>query len=112
MDARPGVVCMMGHLLTDFLFQCFYLISFQIFKPPGYKMIKSYYFNTISREKSYVLMSVSCSVTVQSIFTAAQFVALLAIVATASHMLHFNMVLHVSCVLAHMFAISALPNTR
>ena len=58
------------------------------------------------------LMSVSCSVTVQGISGSTQLVALLAIIPRASYMFHFNVILHVCCVLADMFTISALPSTR
>jgi hypothetical protein len=58
------------------------------------------------------LVSVSCSVTIESILGAAKFVALLTVISCASYMLHLNMVLHISCVLACMITIGALPNPR
>jgi len=57
-------------------------------------------------------MSVSRSVAVQGIFSAAKFVALLTIIARASNMLHFYMVLHICCVLANMITVSTLPSAR
>ena len=57
-------------------------------------------------------MSISCSVAVQGIFGGAKLVALLTIVARASNMFHFYVILHISCVLAYMIAISTLPSAR
>ena len=57
-------------------------------------------------------MSISCSVAVQGIFGGAKLVALLTIVARASNMFHFYVILHVCCVLADMIAISTLPSAR
>ena len=57
-------------------------------------------------------MSVSSSVTIESILGAAKFVALLTIIPCASNMLHFNVVLHISCVWACMITICALPHPR
>jgi len=57
-------------------------------------------------------MSISGSVVVQSILGAAELVALLAVVARASYMLHLNVVLHVGCVLAGVVTFCALPSTR
>jgi len=58
------------------------------------------------------LVSVSCSVTIESILGAAKFVTLLAVISCASNMLHLNVVLHISCVLAGMITICALPKPR
>ena len=57
-------------------------------------------------------MSISCSVVIESILSAAKLVALLTVISRAAYMLHFYMVLHVCCVRACMITIRALPSTR
>ena len=57
-------------------------------------------------------MSVSCSVVIESIPGAAELVTLLAVIARTSHMLHFNVVLHICCMLTGVITVRALPNTR
>ena len=103
MIAGPRIVTKVRHLLTDFLLQSLHLISFKIFIT-SYKIIQIIGGNS--------LMSISCSVAVQSIFRCTKFVALLTIVARAPHMLYFDVVLHVCCMLAYIITISALPSPR
>eukprot|EP00090_Calanus_glacialis_P020991 TRINITY_DN32414_c0_g1_i1.p1 TRINITY_DN32414_c0_g1~~TRINITY_DN32414_c0_g1_i1.p1 ORF type:complete len:152 (-),score=9.70 TRINITY_DN32414_c0_g1_i1:269-724(-) len=122
MNARPCVVTMVRHLLNNFLFQSFYLILFQVFKF-SYK-IRNHYtgdklqdiiiLSDLTSQRHYYegLVSISCSVTIESILGAAKFVALLAVISCASYMLHLNVVLHICCVLACMSTIRALPNPR
>ena len=122
MNARPCVVTMVGHLLNDFLFQSFNLILFQVCKC-SYNIRNNYAENKLQymiilsiitnlRHCYKWLVSVSCSVTIESILRAAKFVALLTIIPCASNMLHFNVVLHISCVWACMITICALPHPR
>ena len=66
----------------------------------------------VTYHKYCKLVSVSCSVIIESILGAAELVTLLAVISRASNMLHLNVVLNISGLLACMTTVSALPNTR